>query len=590
MKHLAMFWHLIKPFWCNRQRLPALALLVVVLTLSLSSVWFSVQLNQWNGDFFNALQQLDGSLIYPLLQQFMLIIVALVLVLVYADYLKKKLIIQWREWMTRDLCSRWLSPDSRHYRIQLGQQEPDNPDQRIAEDVFLLVETSLDLLLSFLRSVLTIGSFVVILWTLSGEISIPLGSAELTIPGYMVWVCLLYTLIGTLITHKVGKPLHRLNFQQQKREADFRIALVQRRNHSEAIAGQRGEDCEQQALAQSFSRVAGNWYALMSKERNLAFFTTGYSQVTMLAPIFFALPKFLAGAIQLGGLMQIKMAFTQVASALSWFIYAYKDLARWSATVERLSHFEASLFADTPRPEAAVAAKPSAATDSVPDKSVNVLEPQAVPLLQASLDLLLPDGRPLLQRLRLSLTPGKLLVLHGRSGIGKTSLLRTLAGFWGGYCGKLATRVSPSWISQRLYLPEGSLKSLICYPAATQKFSDERCRQVLQQVGLGELQDTLEQTDNWLQRLSGGEQQRVMFARLLLNAPELILLDETTSALDIAAATSLLQLLRAELPKAGIVLVSHQLPLHQLADEIISLERDNHCLLPPATITHLREV
>lgn len=524
-----MFWHLIKPFWCNRQRLPALALLLVVLTLSLSSVWFSVQLNQWNGDFFNALQQLDGSLIYPLLQQFMLIIVALVLVLVYADYLKKKLIIQWREWMTRDLCSRWLSPDSRHYRIQLGQQEPDNPDQRIAEDVFLLVDTSLDLLLSFLRSVLTIGSFVVILWTLSGEISIPLGDAELTIPGYMVWVCLLYTLIGTLITHKVGKPLHRLNFQQQKREADFRIALVQRRNHSEAIAGQRGEDCEQQALAQSFSRVAGNWYALMSKERNLAFFTTGYSQVTMLAPIFFALPKFLAGAIQLGGLMQIKMAFTQVASALSWFIYAYKDLARWSATVERLSHFEASLFADTPRPEAAVAAKPSAATDSAPDKSVNVLEPQAVPLLQASLDLLLPDGRPLLQRLRLSLTPGKLLVLHGRSGIGKTSLLRTLAGFWDGYYGELATRVSPCWISQRLYLPEGSLKSLICYPAVTQRFSDERCRQVLQQVGLGELQDTLEHTDNWLQRLSGGEQQRVMFARLLLNAPELILLDETTS-------------------------------------------------------------
>ncbi|QTE82774.1 ABC transporter ATP-binding protein/permease [Shewanella algae] len=587
MKHLAMFWHLIKPFWCNRQRLPALALLLVVLTLSLSSVWFSVQLNQWNGDFFNALQQLDGSLIYPLLQQFMLIIVALVLVLVYADYLKKKLIIQWREWMTRDLCSRWLSPDSRHYRIQLGQQEPDNPDQRIAEDVYLLVDTSLDLLLSFLRSVLTIGSFVVILWTLSGEISIPLGDAELTIPGYMVWVCLLYTLIGTLITHKVGKPLHRLNFQQQKREADFRIALVQRRNHSEAIAGQRGEDCEQQALAQSFSRVAGNWYALMSKERNLAFFTTGYSQVTMLAPIFFALPKFLAGAIQLGGLMQIKMAFTQVASALSWFIYAYKDLARWSATVERLSHFEASLFADTPRPEAAVAAKPSAATDSVPEKSVNVLDPQAVPLLQASLDLLLPDGRPLLQRLRLSLTPGKMLVLHGRSGIGKTSLLRTLAGFWDGYCGELATRVSPSWISQRLYLPEGSLKSLICYPAATQKFSDERCRQVLQQVGLGELQDMLEHTDNWLQRLSGGEQQRVMFARLLLNAPELILLDETTSALDIAAATSLLQLLRAELPKACIVLVSHQLPLHQLADEIISLEQDEQS--QPANITRLRE-
>lgn len=584
MKHLAMFWHLIKPFWCNRQRLPALALLLVVLTLSLSSVWFSVQLNQWNGDFFNALQQLDGSLIYPLLQQFMLIIVALVLVLVYADYLKKKLIIQWREWMTRDLCSRWLSPDSRHYRIQLGQQEPDNPDQRIAEDVFVLVDTSLDLLLSFLRSVLTIGSFVVILWTLSGEISIPLGDAELTIPGYMVWVCLLYTLIGTLITHKVGKPLHRLNFQQQKREADFRIALVQRRNHSEAIAGQRGEDCEQQALAQSFSRVAGNWYALMSKERNLAFFTTGYSQVTMLAPIFFALPKFLAGAIQLGGLMQIKMAFTQVASALSWFIYAYKNLARWSATVERLSHFEASLFADTPRPEAAVAAKP---IDSVPDKSAKVLDPQAVPLLQASLDLLLPDGRPLLQRLRLSLTPGKLLVLHGRSGIGKTSLLRTLAGFWDGYYGELATRVSPCWISQRLYLPEGSLKSLICYPAATQRFSDERCCQVLQQVGLGELQSMLEHTDNWLQRLSGGEQQRVMFARLLLNAPKLILLDETTSALDIAAATSLLKLLRAELPKACIVLVSHQLPLHQQADEIISLEQDEQS--HPANITRLRE-
>ncbi|MCW7556283.1 ABC transporter ATP-binding protein/permease [Endozoicomonas gorgoniicola] len=556
MNQLALFWRLIKPYWWSRQRLPSLALLFVVLATSLSSVWFSVELNQWNGDFYNALQKLDGSQIYPLLKSYIIIIGALILVLVYSDYLQKKLVIQWREWMTKDLCRRWLSKDSHHYRLQLNQEEPDNPDQRIAEDVKLLVETSLTLLLSFLRSVLTLGSFIVILWNLSGNITLPLGGGDLEIPGYMVWVCVLYTLLGTGITHVIGKPLHQLNFQQQKREADFRVALVQRRQHSEAIAGQQGEGRDRDDLNGSFREVALNWYSLMIRDRNLSFFTTGYAQITMMAPIFFALPQFLSGTILLGGLMQIRMAFSKVSGALSWFIYAYRDLAKWSATIERLSRFE-----DTLDQQVSHRIKPVKSASGAGEL-----------ILRAQLNTHLNHGKPLLNNVSLLLSPGTLTILHGRSGLGKTSLLRTLSGFDPNFDGKIAHSEKAFWIPQRLYLGGSTLKSIITYPQCGSSFSQHDCEFALKRIGLTHLIDELDESGSWQQRLSSGEQQRVMFGRLLLNRPKLILLDETTSALDTKAAIEMLTLLREELSESAVVLVTHQTQLHEYADTVVNLE------------------
>lgn len=551
INRLRQFWAISRPFWCSRQAWPAWGLLATVLGLTLFGVWLNVRLNEWNGAFYNALQAVDGGTLYRLLYQFAGVAAAMILSVVYADYLRKQLLIRWRAWLTEHIAGRWLSADACHYRLQLQGREPDNPDQRIADDVRQMIELTLQLLLSFIRALVTLVSFIAILWTLSGSFGFSLWGRELQIPGYMVWACVLYTVVGIGLTRWIGGALQRLNVQQQQREADYRGALILRRRHAEAIAGQQGEACERQALGRRFTAVVGNWYQLMRAERNLAFFTVGYKQVTIIAPFFFALPAFLAGQLQLGGLMRIQSAFGQVSSSLSWFIHAYRDIALWSACVERLHGFVSQLDA-SPEPPMAESSASKA-------------------LLEARLQVNHADGRALLAPLSLHLSPGSLTLLRGRSGLGKSTLLRALAGFWPHFHGTVTRRAQAFWVPQHGYLADEPLAELLTYPKPAGTFSEAQLRQALTEVGLGEWADRLWLCAEWRQRLSGGEQQRLLFARLLLNRPRLLLLDESTSALDPDSARELLSLLRERLPDSAILLVSHQPHLVVLADHLIEL-------------------
>ncbi|CNE75544.1 putative membrane transport ATP-binding protein [Yersinia nurmii] len=552
MKTLKQFCYLARPFWGVGSAWFAWLLLAVVLVLSLSSVWFNVRLNQWNGDFYNALQQLNSQALYQLLQHFIVLVSALILVVVFADYLKQRLIMRWRIGMTEYILARWLSRDGQHYALKINALEPDNPDQRIAEDVRLLIESSLRLLITFLHSMLTLVSFAAILWQLSGSLNFSLSSHSFTIPGYMFWVCIFYTLIGIGLTHWIGYPLRQLNMEKQRREADYRSGLIARREASDAIAGQRGELHERAALLQHFRAIADNWYQLIRYEKNLSFFTVGYQQVSALAPIFFALPKFLAGELLLGGLMQIRQSFAQVAGALGWFIFSYRDIAAWQATVTRLYNFVVLLEAE-------------------PSSPVETASDDAMPL-RARLNLQTADGNSLLRGIIVEAVPGSLTLIQGRSGIGKSTLLRAFSGHWPHYRGQITRSASVHWLPQRLYLAHERLDDLLAYPAERSAFSDEQYRDVLTQVGLPQLVYQLPLSTAWQQRLSGGEQQRLMFARLLLNKPRLILLDETTSALDASSARHLLRLLRSELPCSAILLVSHQTFLADLADHRLYLD------------------
>ncbi|MEQ5391589.1 ABC transporter ATP-binding protein/permease [Proteus sp. fly-1013] len=565
MKTIKQFFYLVSPFWGRRAALYCWFLLIVSLTLTLSSVWFNVKMNEWNGGFYNALQQLDGQALYKLLQQFVIIIAGLITVVVMGDFLRQKMVIRWREGMTEQVLDRWLSKNSKHYMLRLTSQEPDNPDQRIAEDIRLLIESTMRLTVTFLHSLLTLISFATILWSLSGAISFTLGGSEWTIPGYMFWACIIYTIIGITITQLIGSPLRKINMDKQRKEADYRTALITRKQHGDAIAGQRGEISDRNELMSRFLGVIHNWNNLIRYERNLAFFTVGYQQATAMAPIIFALPKFLAGELMLGGLMQLRQAFSSVAGALSWFIFSYKEIAAWQATVTRLYNFVVLLEHDH-EPEVA----------DLNDKQTK---------LKANLSLFMQDDSLLIQDINFSVKAGELTVIEGCSGLGKSTLLRALSGHWPYFKGDIQRSPNVCWVPQRMYLPFARLDSLLAYPCQPNQFSAKEYEEVLHLVGLDKIKNQLSLETDWTTRLSGGEQQRLIFARLLLNKPELILLDETTSALDEQNALNMLRLLKQHLPTAGIALVSHQRFTHVIADNVISLKAPTVSSSQPAGAT-----
>ncbi|XOY29286.1 ABC transporter ATP-binding protein/permease [Proteus cibi] len=562
MKTIKQFFYLVSPFWGRRAALYCWFLLIVSLTLTLSSVWFNVKMNEWNGGFYNALQQLDGQALYKLLQQFVIIIAGLITVVVMGDFLRQKMVIRWREGMTEQVLDRWLSKNSKHYMLRLTSQEPDNPDQRIAEDIRLLIESTMRLTVTFLHSLLTLISFATILWSLSGALSFTLGGSEWTIPGYMFWACIIYTIIGITITQFIGSPLRKINMEKQRKEADYRTALITRKQHGDAIAGQRGEISDRNELMGRFLGVIHNWNNLIRYERNLAFFTVGYQQATAMAPIIFALPKFLAGELMLGGLMQLRQAFSSVAGALSWFIFSYKEIAAWQATVTRLYNFVVLLEHDH-EPEV---------TD-LNDKQTK---------LKANLSLFMQDDSLLIQDINLSVKAGELTIIEGCSGLGKSTLLRALSGHWPYFKGEIQRSPNVCWLPQRMYLPFARLDSLLAYPCQPNQFSAKEYQEALHLVGLDKIKNQLSLETDWTTRLSGGEQQRLIFARLLLNKPELILLDETTSALDEQNALNMLTLLKQHLPTAGIALVSHQRFTHVIADNVISLNAPSVSSSQPA--------
>ncbi|MBS7783783.1 ABC transporter ATP-binding protein/permease [Providencia stuartii] len=551
MKTLKQFFYLVKPFWGQRAALFCWLLLAASLGLTLSSVWFNVKMNMWNGDFYNALQKLDGQALYGLLQYFVVLVSGLIFVVVMGNYLKQMLIIRWRKGMTELVLNRWLSPNSKHYMLRLTSQEPDNPDQRIAEDIRLLIESTLNLLVTFLHSMLTLVSFATILWTLSGSLSFNLVGTDWSIPGYMFWVCIIYTLIGIALTQWIGFPLRRLNMDKQRREADYRSALINCRQHGDAIAGQRGETQDRKELMQRFGEIIRNWNRLIRCERNLSFYTVGYQQVTALAPVLLALPKFLAGEIMLGGLMQLRQAFSSVATSLGWFIFAYKEIAAWQATVSRLYNFVILLEND---------------------KAAEVEITEEPPLLDAAVKVTTSDNRTLIEHVHVVAKQGEVTLISGRSGIGKSTLLRTLSGHWPFFEGAIKRTNHLMWIPQRLYLPISRLDSLLAYPQDAKQFTEADFKLALSKVGLEKLHYQLSLETDWHNRLSGGEQQRIMFARLLLNRPKLLLLDETTSALDENSALELIQLIKHELHDSAIVLVTHQRFLSQVAEHTLPLQ------------------
>jgi putative ATP-binding cassette transporter len=436
----------------------------------------------------------------------------------------------------------------------------DNPDQRIADDLRLFVDYTLSLSLGLLSAVVTLISFLAILWGLSGTLEI----WGISIPGYMVWAALIYAVAGSVLTHLIGRPLIGLDFNQQRFEADFRFSLVRMRENSEGVALYRGEPEELAGLRQRFAAVIGNWWALMLKQKQLTWFTSFYGQLAIIFPLVVVSPRFFAGQVQLGAIFQTASAFGQVQGSLSWFINAYTNFATWKATVDRLIGFASALS--------------EVHEDAGKPAGERVEEGERLSIEQLSLQL--PQGAALLSNTSVELKPHEDVLVTGPSGSGKSTLFRALAGIWPYWKGriKLPKGAKLLFLPQKPYLPIGSLKHAVAYPGDPARFSDDEVISALKAVGLERSRDDLQKSENWAQVLSGGEQQRLAFARALLNKPDWLFLDEATASLPEEDQEALYRLLKEKLPATTLVSIGHRSSLAQFHGRKLAVQ--GHTLAP----------
>jgi putative ATP-binding cassette transporter len=553
------FWALARPYWSSEERWIARGLLAAVVGLNLGLVYINVLFNTWNGAFYNALQDKDYDAFLRLLLHFCGLAAIYIVMAVYQLYLSQMLQIRWRRWLTERYVEAWLG-DLVYYRLQLAGNPADNPDQRISEDLKGFVASTLTLSLGAINAIVTLISFTGILWGLSGALAIPLGDTTIEVPGYMVWVALVYALIGSVLTHRIGRPLARLSFEQERYEADFRFSLVRLRENAEGVALLGGERREAENFISRFGAIATNWWAIMRRQKQLTWFTAGYAQVAIVFPILVGAPRYFSGAIQLGGLMQIASAFGQVQGALSWFIEAYPRLADWKAIVDRLVGFRHAV-------EAARAARVGGQGLAPATGDGDALE-----LSEVAIEL--PDGKPLIARADATFEPGRSTLLMGPSGSGKSTLFRAISGLWPFGRGRIALPRDANllFLPQRAYLPISSLAAAVSYPESPDAVGGKvAITQALSDVGLGRLVDELDAVHNWALRLSPGEQQRIAIARALLKRPRWLFLDEATSALDEAAEAHVYGLLKERLPGTTIISIGHRPSLAGLHDRKLAL-------------------
>jgi vitamin B12/bleomycin/antimicrobial peptide transport system ATP-binding/permease protein len=557
---LATVWRIAMPYFRSEDKRAGLTLLASVITIELALVGTSVLVNQWRNRFYNALQEKDWHGFVREIIVFCILGAVTVGFSVYQLYLNQWLQIRWRNWMTTKYLGKWLH-GANHYRMQLQGDAADNPDQRVSEDITMFVDRTLNLGVGLLSSVVTLFSFVFILWGLSQEAPLEVGGVN--IPGYLVWGALIYAGFGTLLTQWIGSPLVKLDFQQQRFEADFRFSLVRVRENSEQIALLQGERAEREGLSKRFSRVVGNWYEIMSRTKRLTAFTSSYDQAAVVFPIILAAPAFFANKILLGALLQTAEAFGSVQGALSFFVTAYRSLAEWRAVVARLDGFEA-----------AIGKAEALAGDSSSIRSVASTVPDEIDLRQ--LLVRLPNGTPQVSADGFSLRAGERTLVLGPSGAGKSTLFRAIAGVWPFGSGTISIPANARlmMLPQRPYFPVGSLQAAIAYPAEAGAYSGDQIRETLVAIGLPQFAARLEEEAHWNRMLSLGEQQRLGLARALLMQPQYLFLDEATASLDEASEAALYRLLEEKLPATTIVSIGHRSTLLAFHQRHVELARD----------------
>lgn len=560
MKQIAVvlrtFLTLAAPYFRSEEKWRARTLLLGVIVAEFGVVYALVAFNHWNGYFFNAIQDKDWEDFRYSLFLFAGIVLWIAVATMAQFYFGQTLILNWRRWMTRQLVGRWMA-GGRHYRMRVLGHDVDNTHLRIANDILIFMQKTHDIGYNLLGSFIALVSFSYILWGISSVAPLVLFGVNLSFPGWLFWVAFVYATAATLIAHVIGKPLIGYNFNQQRFESDYRFAITRAWDHSEPIALMRGEKIERQELDNRFGNLVRNWTRLIRRQSGLTFFTAGVSQFSAVFPTIVMSPAFFMGAIPLGSLMQGALAFQRVDFAFGFLMHFYAKIAEWKASMDRIVQLEAALAkADGPQ---------AAAQITIDDHHEGALDVE-------NLVVTLPSGVPIAALDRLSLRPGDTTLIAGPSGSGKSTIQRALSGVWTLGKGKLALPHDDVLaMPQRFYFPLGSLKAVITYPTPAGEVDDARLRDVLHQVGLGHLAERIDEEAEWASMLSGGEQQRVAFARAILRDPAILMLDDSTSNLDGDATRQMYQALGRNLPDAMIISFARTEALQTLHKNLVSL-------------------
>jgi vitamin B12/bleomycin/antimicrobial peptide transport system ATP-binding/permease protein len=558
---LATIWRLSIPYYRSEDRWPGRILLGAVIAIELSIVAIQVILNEWYNRFYNTLQDHNWTGFINAILFFCVLAAVFTVLAVYQNYLNLWLQIRWRRWMTQTYLRQWLNT-ANHYRMQLLGDAADNPDQRIADDLQMFVQSTLTIGLGLLNAIVSLFSFVVILWALSASAPLHLFGRDLVVPGYLVWAALMYAVLGTCITHLIGWPLIPLNFQQQRYEADFRFNLVRTRENSEQVASMHGEAAERERHLSRFQLIVTNWIAIMQRQKRLTFFTQSYSQASVIFPYIMVSPAYFSGAMQLGGLMQTGSAFNSVQTALSYFVTAYQQIAQYRAVVTRLSGFQDAIEAGR------AAALNQPAIEVLPREGATAI---AVDHLRVRL----PHGDPIVDAEHISLPAADRILITGPSGVGKSTLFRAIAGIWPFGSGRVSVPEDAKvmLVPQRPYFPIATLGDAVSFPARSGTYDDAQVAEALTAVGLPQLVARLHQEAHWNRMLSIGEQQRLAIARALLLAPDYLLLDEATASLDEPAEAMLYRVMQERLKRTSIISIGHRSTLgafHTRRVELVS--------------------
>jgi vitamin B12/bleomycin/antimicrobial peptide transport system ATP-binding/permease protein len=529
-----------------------------IIGINLVQVYILIAYNQWYGRLNNALQQKNGSSFSEEVVLFFIIAGFWIAAQVVEYVITQYLLIRWRRWMTNHFSQRWLN-NSTHYQIQFYGDKADNPDQRIAEDIRIFVKETTEMTIDLFTKLLSLAAFVQVLWGLSAAFKYQFNGFSLdSVPGYLVWVALFYAVCVTFITHWIGRPLIKLNFNKEKTEAGFRFSLARIREYGEQIALLKGDKAETQNLNKKYTQVVDATWKLVERDKNLKLFTFSVDQLVSILPYILLAPAYFSGATDFGNFSSTSDAFARVQNGFSVFISLYSRFAIYKAALNRITGFDAAMLDSIH--------KTQNRSNQLTNTSQNAISIQKV-------ELKVPTGTTIVRINALTLNSNQRILFTGPSGSGKSTLFRAIAGiwpYWQGYI-NLAQNKQIMLLPQRPYVPIGTLRSAVTYPALIDAFDDDAIIAALKQVQLPHLIGLLDTDDQWAQRLSGGEQQRLAIARALLAKPDWLFLDEATASLDEQLELKMYQAIQEHLPTTAIVSIGHRSTLIALHDRVINM-------------------